>query len=339
MRVKPELFGQKLQQDLAPVYLISGDEPFQQGEVADSVRAVARQNGYDVREIFSEETGISWSALTSSISALSIFSDKKIIDLRLPSAAPGAEGSKALVAYCERLPGDTLLLITSGKLSSDAMKSRWYQAIDKAGVIVQVWPLLGQDLLSWLQRRSQRRGLSFDQAGLSHLASRVEGNLLAAAQEIEKLYVLYGSGQISQQQVDEAVADSARYDVYQLVDASLTSDVNRLLKIFHGLHAENLAGPIVLWALARETRMLMKMKKALETGQRREWVLADFKIRENRKTLVGSALLQLDLSEFTKILTLCALADRQIKGQESGDAWETLLQVCLLLGRVKVISG
>ena len=192
MRIKPEQLSAALQKGLMPVYFISGDEPLQLGEMADAVRKTARKAGFENREIISAETGFEWNQLALLADSLSIFADKKIIDLRLPSGTPGTDGAKALIAYCDRLPEDTLLLITAGKLASGASKSRWLEALDKVGIVIQVWPLEGQDLIRWLQQRMQQRGLNAETDGLRILASRIEGNLLAAAQEIEKLYVLYG---------------------------------------------------------------------------------------------------------------------------------------------------
>lgn len=186
MRLKPEQVRTALQQGLVPIYFISGDEPLQLGEMADAVRAAARAAGYDSREVLIVDAAFSWNEFTESANSLSIFADKKIIDLRLPTAAPGADGSKALIAYCERLPEDTLLLITAAKLAGASLKARWFQALDKAGCVIQVWPLEGQDLIRWLQQRMQRRGLLAETEGIKILASRIEGNLLAAAQEIEK---------------------------------------------------------------------------------------------------------------------------------------------------------
>ncbi|MDD5579799.1 MAG: DNA polymerase III subunit delta [Methylobacter sp.] len=338
MRLKPDQLNAALQKKLAPVYFISGDEPLQLGEMAEAVRKAARKAGFETREVFSVETGFEWKELTVSAGSLSIFSDKKIIDLRLPSGKPGLDGSKALIAYCERLPEDTLLLVTAGKVAGEAFKSRWLQALDRAGVIIQVWPLERQDLMPWLQQRMQRRGLHAETEGLKILASRIEGNLLSAMQEIEKLYVLYGSGNLSNQQILDAVADSSRYDVFKLVDCVLAADVNRIFKILSGLKAEGNAAPVVLWALTREARELLKLKPALTHGQNRQ----SFKnnhARDNRKQLVNAALNRLGESDLNKILVVSAKADRQIKGQQQGDAWETLLAICLMFASQEVLAN
>jgi DNA polymerase-3 subunit delta len=330
MRLKPEQLSAVLQKGLMPVYFIAGDEPLQLGEMADAVRKAARKAGFENREILSAETGFEWNRLAFSADSFSIFGDKKIIDLRLPSGAPGTDGAKALIAYCERLPEDTLLLITAGKMAGSALKTRWLEALDKAGVVIQVWPLEGQELIRWLQQRLQQRGLHAEADGLRILAARIEGNLLAAAQEIEKLYVLYGTGSLSSQQILDVVADSSRYDVFKLMDSVLSASVNRILKILSGLRAEGIAAPVVLWAVTREARTLIKIKLAISAGQNRELAFKNNQIWDKRKQLVGNALNRLNVSDLNNILVLSAKADRQIKGQQQGDAWETLLSVCLM---------
>ncbi|MGZ8152533.1 MAG: DNA polymerase III subunit delta [Methylovulum sp.] len=330
MRLKPEQVATALQKNLAPIYFISGDEPLQIGEIADAVRAAARKAGYDTREVLVADSGFSWNELTESAGALSIFADKKIIDLRLPTGTPGAEGAKALMAYCERMQDDTLLLITAPKLAGSSLKTQWFQALDKTGCVIQVWPLEGQDLLHWLQQRMQRRGLQAETEGIKILASRIEGNLLAAAQEIEKLYVLYGEGRLSNQQIFDVVADSSRFDVFKLMDSVLAAKVGRIFKILSGLQAEGVAAPVVLWALTREARVLIKIKQALSQGQNRASVFKNNQIWDKRQQLVSDALNRLDDKDLNNILVLSAKADRQIKGQQQGEPWETLLAVCLM---------
>ncbi|MGZ8189816.1 MAG: DNA polymerase III subunit delta [Methylococcaceae bacterium] len=338
MRLKPEQLHAALQKGLASVYFICGDEPLQLGEMADAIRIAARKAGFNSREIFSVETGFEWNQLKVCASSLSIFADKKIIDLRLPSGTPGTDGAKVLTAYCERPPEDTLLLVTAGKISKDVLKTRWLQALDKAGVVIQVWPLEGQDLIFWLQQRMQQRGLHAESEGIKILASRIEGNLLAAAQEIEKLYVLYGTGNLDAQQIFEVVADSSRYDVFKLMDAVLSANVSRLFKVLPVLQSEGIAAPVVLWALTREARALIKVKLALAQGQNKETVFKNNQIWDKRKQLVTEALARLSHSDLNKILVMSAKADRQIKGQQSGDAWETLLVICLMFASAQVMA-
>jgi DNA polymerase-3 subunit delta len=330
MRLKPDQLNTALQRSLAPVYLITGDEPLQAGELADAIRKAARKQGYEAREVLSVETGFTWGQLAFSTDSMSIFSEKKLIDLRVPSGTPGADGSKALTRYCERLPEDTVLLITAGKIASAAYKSHWLELLDKTGVIIQVWPLEGQDLVQWLQKRMQQRGLITNIDGAILLASRIEGNLLAAAQEVEKLFVLYGEGEITLRQIQEVVADSTRYDVFKLIDALLAGNVERIIKILYGLQIEGIAAPIVLWGLTREARTLIKIHLAFARGENKDLVYKNNQIWGNRRQLMDDALKRMNLTKLNKVLATSAIADRQIKGQQQGDSWETLLEICLI---------
>lgn len=329
MRLKPEQLAAALQKALQPVYLISGDEPLQLGEAADAVRAAVRLADYSVREVVSIDQGNEWPQLAAEADSLSIFAEKKLIDLRLPSAKPGAEGGKALIAYCQHLPADTILLITAGKLDAASQKTQWFQAIDNAGVVVQVWPLQGQDLLNWLQRRAERKGMRFDHDAVKTLASRIEGNLLAAAQEIEKLFILHGQAKIGRIMVEEAVADSSRFDVFKLTDALLAGKFNRSIRILNGLKAEGIAAPIILWALSREARVLLNVKSELRRGGHQESVFKKYQIWDKRKQLVSDAIQRLTTSQMQSLLMLSAKADRQIKGQLVGDGWDSLFEICL----------
>jgi len=316
---------------LAPVYFVSGDEPLQQGEVADAIRLAAKKTGYSTREVFSVEAGFEWGALALAADSMSLFADKKLIDLRLPSGKPGTEGAKALIEYCQRLPEDNLLLITAPKVTGVTLKTKWCQALDKAGVIVQVWPLEGGALIQWLQRRAQKRGLQVAPEGIKVLASRIEGNLLAAVQEIEMLYVLYGEAAISKQQVEQVVADSSRFDVFKLTDCILAGRMNRAIKILNGLKAEGIAPPVIVWALSREIRLLFNIKIAIDQGQNKEAVFKSNRLWDKRKQLVASAMSRVSVQALQKALLQCAKADRQIKGREAGDCWETLLSICMLV--------
>lgn len=331
MRLKPDQTAQHLSnQKLAPIYLVSGDEPQQVAEVTDAIRKAAAAAGFLEREILTPDSGFSWPQLPSVAYATSLFADKKIIDLRLPSAAPGNDGAKALIAYCEHLPEETLLLMTTGKLAPAAMKSKWFQALERVGVFIQIWPLEGEELLRWLQRRMQQRGLSADNEGLKLLAARIEGNLLAAAQEIEKLYILYGGGFLDVAKIADAVADSSRYDVFKLADSLLAGHPGRITKILAGLQDEGVAAPVVLWAITREARALCKIRHDIASGKSRDAAMQAQQIWDKRKALVGQALDRLPLDAPHRILTLSARADREIKGQQAGDPWQTLLRICLM---------
>ncbi len=330
MRLQAEQLAVALKKKLAPVYLISGDEPMRLGEASDAVRQAAKQAGFVNREILTVDSQFSWSELSVATDSLSLFADKKIIDLRLPSGKPGQEGSKALLDYCQRLSDANLLLISAGKIDRSAQKSRWFQVLEKTGVVVQVWPQEGQDLIQWLQKRSQKKAMSVDREGLQFLARQTEGNLLAAAQEIEKLYVLYGTEKISAKMIAGVIMDNARYDVFKLVDSLLAGQVARSVRILRSLQAEGIAEAVVLWALTRQTRLLLLIKQQLAQGQDRERVFKRCNIWDKRKNRVNQALSRLKSDELQTILLWAQKADRQIKGVQKGDAWETLLYICLL---------
>jgi DNA polymerase-3 subunit delta len=244
------------------------------------------------------------------------------------------EGSKALSAYCQRPPDDTVLLITAGKLDSAAQKSQWFQALDKVATVVQVWPLQGPELLHWLQRRAERKGMHLETDALKSLAVRIEGNLLAAAQELEKLYILHGANRINKAMVEDDVADSARFDVFKLMDALLLGKVNRSVKILAGLRAEGVAAPVVLWAISREARTLINIKTELKRGGNPEVLYKKYQIWDKRKQLVHEALRRLEASDLQCILMESAATDCQIKGQGVGDEWGGLFRLCLLFSSV-----
>lgn len=337
MQIKPQQLANALQRSLAPVYFLSGEEPQQLGELADAIRQSAKKQDFTAREIFFVDKQFDWKQLTMSADNFSIFADKKIIDLRLPSGTPGAEGAKALIAYCQRLPEDTLLLMTAGKITKEAQKSSWFQAIDKVGCVIQVWPLAGQELLRWIQGRMQQRGITPEPGAVKILADRVEGNQLAAAQEIEKLYVLYGAGKLSAQQIIYVVADNCRYDVFKLVETALTQQADKVLKVLSSLKAEGVSSVLVLWAITREARIMVSYKAAQSQGEK-ELILKKNGIWGERKQHIDSSAKRLTHTELNNVLVLGAKADRQIKGQQQGDPWETLLEACLGLASVSVME-
>lgn len=332
MKLRADQLAAALGKSLAPVYLISGDEPLQITEALDAVREAARARGFAERELFYADTGFDWGRLLEASGTLSLFGEQRLLDLRL-TAKPDKDGAAALERYAKRPPQDAVLVVTLPKLSAADQKAAWFQALESKGVLVQVWPLEGQNLIVWLDKRMAAKKMSADRAGLSILAARVEGNLLAAAQEIEKLHILYGPARISDDMIRKAVADSARYDVYGLAEAALMGQAARAHRVLAGLRGEGAASAVVLWALARDVRLLCGIKAAMEQGENLESAFARQKERvwDKRKTSLASAALRLSRAEAHRVLLHCARADRRIKGQEGGDAWEALLDVCLAL--------
>ncbi|HYQ72105.1 MAG TPA: DNA polymerase III subunit delta, partial [Gammaproteobacteria bacterium] len=267
------------------------------------------------------------------------FAERRIIDLRLPTGKPGDAGARALRAWAERPPEDTLLLVTSAKLEPAARRSKWVQALDRAGVTVQVWPLKPQELPAWVEARLRRRGLQPTRDAVALLVERIEGNLLACVQEIDKLYLLQGSGPVGAEEVLALVADNARYDVYGLVDSALAGQVARSVRMLHGLDAEGTPAPVALWALAREIRQLAAMAALVADGRAIRSVLDQYRVWELRKPVMEAALRRLPEAKCHHLLRQCAFIDRVCKGQAAGNAWGELLQLTLQLAGRHPLAG
>ncbi|HEB96812.1 MAG TPA: DNA polymerase III subunit delta [Sedimenticola thiotaurini] len=328
MRIRVSELEATLERGLAPIYLLSGDEPLQMKEAADAIRRAARDGGYDEREVLEADNRFDWGRLAAEANSLSLFAQRRLIDLRIPSGKPGAEGGRALAAYAAAPPPDTLLLITLPKLERGQSNSKWFKALERAGALVQVWPIEGAQLSRWVEQRLRRAGLEPAPGVVPMLTERIEGNLLAAVQEIDKLLLLNGPGRVTPERLAGAVADSARYDVFGLVDAALQGQVARGLRMLGGLQAEGTAAPVVLWALAREIRTLTTLAgevargtpPARAVGARRD-------IWDKRRPLVTRGLQRLELPAWRGLLRLCARTDRAIKGQDPSDPWLLMQQI------------
>ncbi len=331
MRLRPDQLAAHLGRGLAPVYLVHGDEPLLAQEAADAVRARAREAGCDERECLAVEPGFDWSALASAGNSLSLFGSRRLIELRLGNVRPGDAGARALRAYCARPPEDAVLLVLAGKLDAQQLKSAWFGAIDQAGVAVQCWPVEARALPGWIEARASARGMRLGLEAGALLASRVEGNLLACAQELGKLYLLYGSEPVDAERLLAVVGDSARYSVYDLADAGLEGRPDRAARIIAGLRAEGTEPVLACWALTREIRSLALLAAELERGIPVDGVLTRAKVWERRKPLIRRALGRLSRDECRRLLQACARADRINKGAEDGDAWDALLDIAVRL--------
>lgn len=331
MRLKPEQLTGHLQRTLAPVYLVSGDEPLQVDESCAAIRAEVHTQGYTEREVLTAGKDFDWNALWQAAHSLSLFAARRLIELRLPTGKPGDAGSAALVEYASRLPADTVLLVITAKLDAQTQKGKWFGALEQAGVVIQIWPVETKALPGWIGRRLAARGMQASPELCGLLAERAEGNLLAATQDIEKLYLLYGAGKLDMVQAAAAVADSARFDIYDLVDAAASGDVARASRIVNGLREEGVEPVLVLWALARELRSLAGMAYESEHGARAEQIYAKYKIWEKRKPIVHRALQRHKTHVWHGLLRRAARTDRVIKGFASGNAWDELSALSLAM--------
>jgi DNA polymerase-3 subunit delta len=259
----------------------------------------------------------------------------------MPGGKPGKEGGRVLADYAANPPPDTLLLISSGKLDRSAQNSKWYKSLDKAGVTLAVWPVEPQALPGWVMQRMRSRGLQPTMEAAQLLAERVEGNMLAAAQEVEKLLLLYGERgaevAIDAEQVEAGVADSARYDVFELVDTALLGDVPRTTRVVQGLRGEGVEPVLVLWALLREIRALAQMAAEQEQGRSIDQVLEQFRVWNKRKGPVRAALQRHNRKRWQLLLRRAGRIDRMVKGVEPGNPWDELLQLALLMAGIRTV--
>ncbi|MDX1443988.1 MAG: DNA polymerase III subunit delta [Gammaproteobacteria bacterium] len=320
---------------LAPIYVLAGDEPLQVGEAADAVRAAAKEQGYLSREVFFAERGFDWQGLAAAGDSMSLFAEKRILELRLPTGKPGDAGAKALADLAARPPEDTILIVVAGRIER---APKWKTALEKAGVLVEFWPVDAAKLPGWIMQRMQAAGLAADREAAQLLADRVEGNLLAAAQEIDKLALLLQGQKASSEAIRQAVADSARFDVFQLVDAALTGDANRALRVLTGLQGEGLEPVLVTWALAREIRSLADMAYQLASGAPRNAVLGKVWPKK-RQPVVERALQRLDVRQLEKLLLEAALVDRCVKGVGPGQPWPRLERLVAALAGKPLVAA
>ncbi|MFT5033146.1 MAG: DNA polymerase-3 subunit delta [Bacteroidia bacterium] len=332
MRLRSDQLDKHMNSTLLPVYLISGDEPLLTQEAADAIRRAARSQDYFEREVLDADTSFNWGQLRGASQSMSLFSDKKILDLRISGKA-GREGSLAICEYCDKASDDTLLLITCGRLDRASLSTKWIKAVEKSGALIQIWPIDRPHLPSWLQQRAQKLGLNIDRAALEVLADRVEGNLLAAAQEIEKLHVLAGDKPVSAEAVNSWVASSARYDVFKLIDCILQGQTSIALRMIHSLHGEGAEAIPLMGAISKELRNLHQCAQLLATGNGIDRVLDSAKVWDKRKPLYKQALQRLTLSQIAALLSLAQDIDLCQKGQRAGNTWQMIDQlVCRLAG-------
>ena len=339
MRLRADQLPARLDKQVLPVYLVSGDEPLLVQEACDAVRAGCRKAGCSEREIMHVDGKFKWGQLTAAAAEMSLFAESKLIELRIPTGKPGAEGSKALVQYLAKPPSDNILLIVAGKIDKASTNSKWFKTIDQAGAVTQVWPIEARELPRWLQRRCSQAGLEIDQDALLMLSDRVEGNLLAAVQEIEKLRLLGNGARITTDNVNDSVADNARYNLFALIDSALQGDAAHALKMLQGLRAEGTDATVVLWGLSRELRLLYQCKTDIERGKNHNQVLQSQRVWDKRKPIVSAGLARHSQDALADLLHQASLADHSIKGLADGNPWDRLSGLVLELAQGAVIRS
>jgi DNA polymerase-3 subunit delta len=327
MRIDSEDLPRHLSKGLGSLYVVHGEALLLAIEAADVIRAAAREAGYSEREVIIAEQHFKWAELRNSAQSMSLFSSRKVIDLRIPSGKPGVEGAQALVEHCEHLNPDTLTLISLPRLEGTAMKSKWFAALEQHGTVVSADEVSLAALPTWIAARMKRQGQSTDPDTLTFLAQRVEGNLLAAFQEIQKLALLFPAGPLTFEQVKDSVMDVARYDVFKLSEAMLAGDAERYARILDGLHAEGTATVLILWAVAEDIRTLAKVARAMQQSGNLANALRDARVWGVRQKLVERAVRRFTPAFAERALRQAALIDKLIKGLRHGDVWDELLQL------------
>jgi DNA polymerase-3 subunit delta len=342
VQVRAEALDAHLEKSLASLYVIASDEHLLAMEAADRIRKKARSTGFSEREVLIVDRYFKWGELTSTQQSMSLFGDKKLIELRIPTGKPGKEGGQALQDYAANCAAaatadDTLTLITLPKLDWAAQKSAWVTALQRAAVYIDIPIVERPQLANWIGQRLAAQGQSADKLSLDFMVERVEGNLLAAHQEIRKLGLLYPEGRLSAEQVQDAVLNVARYDVFKLSEAMLSGDVARLVRMLEGLKGEGEALPLVLWAVTEEIRILLKLKLGVNDGRPLAVLMKEYRIWGPRERLIPNAIARVTLKTLQTAMHEAAQIDKLIKGLRArafaGDPWDALLQLAMHIAR------
>ena len=337
MQLRVDALEGHLAKTIAPLYVISSDEHLLALEAADKIRRAARANGYSERDVLTVERSFKWGELLAANQALSLFGDKKLIELRIPTGKPGKDGGAALLAYTKDLSPDNLTLITLPKLDWQTAKAAWVGSLQQAAVYIEIPTIERAALPNWIGTRLAAQGQSADRQGLDFIADRVEGNLLAAHPEIQKLGLLHEPGRLTFEQIHDAVLNVARYDVFKLSEAMLAGDAARLVRMLEGLKGEGEALPLVLWAVAEEIRTLLKLKSGMAQGRPLGVLLKEYRIWGPKERMMEPVLRRISLATLEKALQDAAQVDKMIKGLRAkafaGDAWDAMLQLGLKVAR------
>ncbi len=331
MRIDSEQLLQHLSRGLKRLYIVYGEELLLALEAADRIRAMALEQGFDERRVLIAEPGFDWGEVAMASNSLSLFAPKRVLDLRIPGGKPGKDGGEALQLLAASPPPDTITLITLPGADRQAQKSKWFEALDGAGVAVQAAAVKRDRLGQWLVGRFALQDQQVDARTIEFLTQRVEGNLMAAHQEVQKLGLLFAGGPLSFDDVADAVVDVARFNVFEVGATLLKCDRAHFVRMLDGLHAEGAAAPLVLWAIAEEARAMARVKAALADARPLAQALRDARVWGPRQELMPAALRRLTQAQLLAALRHAAEIDRMIKGLGSGDIWDALLQLGLEL--------
>ena len=318
---------------LKPLYVIHGEEDLLRVEALDVLRQAARQQGYLNREVYSADSAsFDWQELLHAAGSMGLFADLKLLEIHIPGGKPGKAGGDALQELAGRLPEDTAVVLMLPKLERAQMQAKWFAALAKHGVVLEAKAVSGAALPQWIQGRLKQAGLEIEADALSLFAERVEGNLLAAKQEIDKLALLHPRGHLlNVADAEAAVANVARFDVFQLAGAWMSGDAARTARLLEGLEADGEEPVMLLWALAEDIRILIRLTAALKQGQSVQSVRNSLRLWGDKQTLAPMAVRRISIARLLAALQDCAKIDCMIKGAEVGNAWAEFKHLTLEL--------
>lgn len=326
-QIRPEQLASHLAKGLAPVYLVAGEEPLIIEEVLGQLRRAAREAGFSEREVLQAEGPFDWQRLFEARDNLSLFAQRRLIELRLPGGKPGNDGSRALQAYAKDPPADTLLIVITERLEARQRNSGWAAVLAQAGAMVYAWPVRAREMPQWIGRRLQERGIRANDEAVALLAERAEGNLLAAAQEIDKLALIHGGGTIDEDAVRTAVVPNQRFDVFDLPAAARDGDRARTLRVARFLQDADEPPTLVLWALARDLRVLVALQDARARGEGSDAVLKQYRIPRPQQDAYARLARASASGVWDGLLAAAGRVDAVVKGAGTGRPWDELIQL------------
>jgi DNA polymerase-3 subunit delta len=315
------------------VHVVAGDEPLLVQESSDAIRHRFRQAGYE-REIFHVDGNFKWEDFLFSANSMSLFAEQKLLEVRIPGGKPGDAGSRALLQFLQEQQEGVSLLLVMPRIDAPAQRSKWFKALDAAGLVVQVYPIERSRLPGWVNSRFRQVGLKASREAVEALTDRIEGNLLAAVQEIERLRLVIDGDTVELSNVVDSVANASRYDVFALTDAAVAQDVSRTLRVIQGLRTEGAELLMLIAMLAREIRSLASMRQDIDQGQGIDTVVNKHRVWNKRQPIVKKCLSRLQTADLAGLEQQVARIDRMVKGMEPGDPWIVLTDLLMgLAGR------
>ena len=319
--------------ELKPAYLVFGDEPLQIMESLDAIRKALRERGASERLVLEIERGFDWDELAVSLSGMSLFAEKRIVEIKLGDRKPDKKGAAHLEAHLTGPQSEDTLLLSANKLDRNQLKAKWFKALEKHGAVVQARQIAGRALESWIVRRAKSKNIDIERPVADLIAARAEGNMLAAAQELEKIALMNTSGTIDSELAMKSITDSARYDVFKLLDCVLAGQSKQAMRMLRGLREEGTEPIIINWALNKELRALSDMRFDIDQGENVSQVTTNAGVWRNRMSMIESALTRHSSKVLREMFKNTIKIDRIIKGAAAGDAWDEMELLCLALAR------